>query len=354
MSVREFKCPHCGGIMHFSPEDGKVTCEYCESEFSAADLEQYAAVLEEKVQDKMDWVQPDESHTARESTIYTCPACGGEIITDDVQAATRCPYCDTPAVMTSRVSGVFEPDMIIPFSVTKEQAQQAYRDFCRKKPLLPSLFTKQARIESITGIYVPFWLFDCDSNVTAEYRATRVTHWSDRRFDYTKTDHYHIFRRGDMQFRAVPVDGSKKLDNAYTESIEPFDCAKAVPFQMGYLTGFLADKYDENAQTAQQRANERIRQSALDAARETVHGYATLVPEQSGVQLSNTKASYALLPVWLLNTKFNGKIYTFAMNGQTGRFVGELPSSAAKGAGLFFGLTATITAVLYLLQLLLF
>ena len=141
LSVREFKCPHCGGIMHFSPEDGKVTCEYCESEFSAADLEQYAAVLEEKVEDRMDWAQPDESHTAQESTIYTCPACGGEIITDDVQAATRCPYCDTPAVMTSRVSGVFEPDMIIPFSVTKEQAQQAYRDFCRKKPQMHGLLS---------------------------------------------------------------------------------------------------------------------------------------------------------------------------------------------------------------------
>ena len=54
-------------------------------------------------------------------------------------------------------------------------------------------------------------------------------------------------------------------------------------------------------------------------------GYNTLTLENSSVRFQNGKAKYALYPVWLLNTTWRGKQYTFAMNGQTGKFVGDLP-----------------------------
>lgn len=347
MSVRELKCPNCGGSMQFDPRQGQVRCDYCDSEFEAASLEEYAQILEQSYEDHMDWAQQETERATEQATVFTCPACGGEIITDDVRAATRCPYCDSPAVMTSRVSGIFRPDCILPFSVTKEQAIEAYRNFCRKKPLLPSVYTKRATMENITGIYAPFWIFDCDSEIAADYKATRVSHWSDSKFNYTKTDFYYIYRRGNMRFSAVPVDGSSKLDNAYTESIEPFDLSRAVPFNTAYLTGFAADKYDEDAAQAEKRANARIKASGENAARGTVTGYATVLTQHSSVSLSHTKATYALLPIWILNTRYKGKIYTFAMNGQTGKFVGKLPSSAAKGAAWFGGITAALTALFF-------
>jgi len=67
-------------------------------------------------------------------------------------------------------------------------------------------------------------------------------------------------------------------------------------------------------------------------------------------------AKYALYPVWLLNTSWNGKKYTFAMNGQTGKLVGDLPMD--KGAfwrwfaGLFAAATALTGALGYLFWLL--
>jgi hypothetical protein len=39
---------------------------------------------------------------------------------------------------------------------------------------------------------------------------------------------------------------------------------------------------------------------------------------------------YAMVPVWILTTKFDGKPYTFMMNGQTGKFIGSLPTDKGK------------------------
>lgn len=98
-----------------------------------------------------------------------------------------------------------------------------------------------------------------------------------------------------------------------------------MPFDSAYLAGFLADKYDVDAQASMKAANARIRKSTEDMFEATVEGFTGVTKEHAGVQLQNGVAKYALYPVWLLNTKWKDQMYTFAMNGQTGKFVGDLP-----------------------------
>lgn len=154
----------------------------------------------------------------------------------------------------------------------------------------------------------------------------------------------------------MPVDGSTKMDDALMESIEPYDFTGAVDFQTAYLAGFLADKYDVDSEQSIERANERIKKSTENAFASTVQGYSTVIPESTSIRLQNGKAKYALYPVWLLNTTWNGKRYTFAMNGQTGKFVGDLPLDKGAYTKWLFGLTsligAAVFAVSYLLWLL--
>ena len=134
------------------------------------------------------------------------------------------------------------------------------------------------------------------------------------------------------------------------ESIEPFDFSEAVDFQTAYLAGYLADKYDVTAEESIERANERIRRSTEQVFADTVEGlYATVVPEQVSIQLKNGKAKYALYPVWLLTTKWRGKQYLFAMNGQTGKFVGDLPADNGMYFRWLAGLTVGLGAVTYAL-----
>ena len=152
-----------------------------------------------------------------------------------------------------------------------------------------------------------------------------------------------------MSFSNIPVDGSSKMADDLMESIEPFDFSQAVDFQTAYLAGYLADKYDVTMENSIGRANDRVKVSAEDTLRSTVDGFATVTPVSSSVQVLKGQAKYAMYPVWLLNTTYKGEKFTFAMNGQTGKIVGNLPVSKAKLAALFGGLFAGITAVVYLI-----
>ena len=181
------------------------------------------------------------------------------------------------------------------------------------------------------------------------YRATRVRGWSDSKYNYTETCFYAIIRSGTLTFERVPVDGSSKMPDDLMESIEPFDFSQAVPFQTAYMAGYMADKYDVTAEDSINRANERVKVSTEDSFRNTVSGYAAVTAEASGIQLSKGISKYALYPVWLLNTTWNGVKYTFAMNGQTGKFVGNLPVDKGKAVKMGFALTGLFAVIVYAL-----
>jgi predicted RNA-binding Zn-ribbon protein involved in translation (DUF1610 family) len=280
---------------------------------------------------------------------YSCPSCGGEIITDNNTAATTCPYCGNHAIITKKLSGFLRPDYVIPFQLDKNYAMDALKNFYKNKPLLPKKFASENKIESIVGIYVPFWLFDCNANAAIHYKAARVKFWSDSRYDYTKTDTYHVFREGAIEFEKVPVDGSKKMDYTLMEAIEPYDYKTMTDFASAYLSGYLADRYDVDADSAKPRANERLKRSVEKMFSETVVGYSSCIAENVNIAFSNGSVRYALMPVWMLNTKYGDKIYSFAMNGQTGKFIGNLPISWVKFWLWFFCIFISLSLIGFLI-----
>lgn len=350
-TVLEYKCPCCGGAITFDSSIQKMKCPYCDTEFEMEALKAQDEALKSEQPDEMTWdTQPGGEWQQGETDsmrIYVCKSCGGEIIGDENTGATSCPYCGNPVVMAGAFSGALRPDYVIPFKLDKEAAKAALNRHLRGKPLLPKVFKQQNHIDEIKGVYVPFWLFDADADADIRYRATRIRHWSDRDYNYTETQFFSIFRSGDVGFDRVPVDGSSKMPDDLMESVEPFDFGDAVDFQTAYLAGYLADKYDVTAEESIGRANERIKRSTEDAFRNTVKGYSSVTPENSSVRLSNGKAKYALYPVWILNTTWNGKKYLFAMNGQTGKFVGNLPMDMGAFWKWFGGITAGVAAAAY-------
>ena len=328
-TLLEYKCPACGGALSFDSGLQKLKCPYCDTEFEVEALRELDAVLQQEQPSDFTWESQPEGQwseeEARDLRSFVCQSCGGEIVGDLNTAATRCPYCDNPVVMAGQFTGTLRPDLVVPFQLSKEQAKAALSRHLNQKPLLPKLFKSQNRIESIQGIYVPFWLFDTDADATIRYKATRLHHWSDSNYNYTRTSHYTLLRGGRIGFDNVPVDGSSKMSNDLMESIEPYDISKGVDFQTAYLAGYLADKFDVEAETCKTRANDRIRSSTEAAFAQTTAGYATVVPESSNIRLSGGRVRYALLPAWILTTRWQDKVYTFAMNGQTGKMVGNLP-----------------------------
>ena len=283
---------------------------------------------------------------------YVCRSCGGEVLCDESTAATHCPYCDSPVVMKERLANTLRPDLVIPFKLDKAAAKEALQKHISGKVLLPKCFKSENRIDRIQGMYVPFWLYDADTDGDVTFRATRVRRWSDSNYNYTETKYYDVRRAGTMQFEAVPVDASTKMANELMESIEPYDLSQAVDFQSAYLAGYIADKYDVESDVTQSRAEERIRTSTADTLRSTVTGYDTVSLTASDIQFQDMRVRYALLPVWILSTKYQGKDYTFAMNGQTGKMVGDLPMDKTAYWLWFAGISAIGTALAYLLGML--
>lgn len=349
--LQEYKCPCCGGAIAFDSTIQKMKCPYCDTEFEMDTLADYDRELRSDQPDQMEWeVQAGSAwHNGEADRLrsYLCKSCGGEIVGDETMAATACPYCGNPVVVMGQFSGALRPDYVIPFRLDKNAATQALKRHYKKRPFLPKVFQDQNHIDEVKGVYVPFWLFDAQAEANMRYRATRVRSWSDSTYHYTQTSHYAVMRGGSIRFERVPVDGSSKMPDDLMESIEPFDFSGAVDFQTAYLAGYLADKYDVDAKQSIERANERIKKSAQDSFARTVQGYSTAVPESVHVRLQNARAKYALYPVWLLNTTWNGTKYTFAMNGQTGKMVGDLPLDKGAVTRWLFGLWAVASAVAF-------
>ncbi len=350
--VMEYKCPCCNAGLIFRNDSQQMTCSSCGNSFEPDAVEAYNEAgnisdgFEWDASDTSNWSESEQAHLQA----FFCPSCGGEILTDDTTVATFCPFCDNPAIMPGRVSGGLKPDAVLPFKKSKEDAQSAFVQLCKGKPLLPKDFATQHRIEKITGMYVPFWLYNCSGAQYGRYKATRVHHWSDARYNYNKTDHYLLTRSARADFHGIPMDGSTKMDNAIMESIEPFDYDQLIDFDTAYLSGYLADKYDVSHTTGEDRIRQRVSNTLDDMIRASMIGYTTAVPTSKQLNISHGNARYVLLPVWMLHSHYKDKTYVFAMNGQTGKMTGTFPICPKRSAAWFAGICAGVAAVVTLIQ----
>lgn len=342
------KCPACGAPILYKPNLKKWKCDYCKSEFTLEEMKKYNNASNEKNNIKEE--VKTEKQKEKDNTNYyeyNCKDCGAKIIADENTAATFCVYCGNTAILKEKLSGKFAPDMIIPFKNEKEKAKEAFKSLNKGRPLMPNFFNDEKNIEKIKGVYIPFWLYDVKVNGELDATSTTSTTWTVGDTVYTKTDTYRLEREGEMSFNKIPVDGSTRFDNDIMNTIEPFNYSELEEYNHAYLSGFLAEKYDVDEETSFKDAEER----SLNSARDTIKadmgmGIKTIVNDT----LASTKllTKYVLLPVWMINVKYKDKFYTFAMNGQTGEFVGNIPVDKKK-AFIYGILTFIITFILVVL-----
>ncbi|MCL2628181.1 MAG: TFIIB-type zinc ribbon-containing protein [Oscillospiraceae bacterium] len=350
MALKEYKCPNCSGPISFNPGTQELTCPYCNSIINIEALnymdEQTEQTPEEQAAiwdyDGNSWHEGEEHGLV----VYTCNSCSGEIVGDETLGAATCPFCGSPVVMTAKFAGSLRPDLVIPFKLDKDYALSSLDKHYAKKRLLPDVFKENNHLEDVKGVYVPFWLYDADTDSHMEYRGTKVRTWSDRNYIYTETSHFQIIRGGALGFDAVPADGSEKVDDALMESIEPYNMGDWAGFNTAYLAGFYANKYDKDAKECSPRANERIKNTTTAEFRKTVVGYNSVRQVSSNVRINCGGVRYALFPVWLLGSTWEDKSFIFAMNGQTGKFVGDLPLDKAKRRRLYWTMFGIIAASL--------
>ena len=363
--VTNYQCPTCTGPLHFDGASGKLACDYCDGAYEVADIEALYAVKDEAAQEaqaraedsNVDWdlSQAGSQWSEEEAAnirAYICPSCSAEIICDVNTAATSCAYCGNPTVVPGKLGGALKPDLVIPFKLDKNAAITALKQHYKGKVFLPKEFSDQNKIDEIKGVYVPFWLYDSRARGDVEFNAGQVRTYTSGSYRVTETRHFKLYRSGDVAFEKVPVDASSKMPDAHMDAIEPYDYGELKPFSTAYLPGFLADKYDLDSEECATRADERIENSAVDCLASTINGYSGVAVSGKNISLQRGKAAYALMPVWLLTTKWNGQLFTFAMNGQTGKLVGDLPISKSKFVAWLFGMAVPMSAILLFINFL--
>ncbi len=379
--ITNYQCPACTGPLYFSSEIGKLACDYCGSSFTVEEVEafyaekneQAAAAFEKEEQDaqaqepaavsapgndqapESAGVDPPETNwdtsglsddwgaEAANMRAYSCPSCGAELICDATTAATSCPYCGNNSIVPGQFAGSLKPDRILPFKLNKEAAIAALKQHYKGKWLLPDAFSGENHLQKIQGVYVPFWLYDAKVDAECQFQGIIRTVSRHGDTETTATSYYNIIRKGTVEFNGVPVDGSTKTDDSYMDSLEPYDYSELKPFSLSYLPGYLADRYDQGADLCAKRADERCKRSAIASMRADVTGYQSISDTGQVTRLDRGKVHYALLPVWILYTKWQNQDYLFMMNGQTGKFVGNLPVDQKKATRLTVILTVALS-----------
>ncbi len=347
------KCPACGGPARYDPEKGLLICDYCRTKTPIP-----AKPKEEKTEaeeqgtihlDGFDFKNLNEQATdlnAANLPVYSCVSCGAEVIAPAEQIALTCPYCRNNIVLTEKVSGKLRPDAVIPFKITTKDLPGAMNRFYKGKALLPKRFFSDSTMGDVTGVYVPFWIFNGKVGGRLRYNGNTSHVTRNGSYEYTETKRYALDRDVSMVFENVPVDASGKIENALMDSLEPFDMKDAKPFDMRYLAGFTADRFDEAKRDISERARKRMYNTAAGiAASSACTGYSGVTQRGGNLKL-DLDAKYMLLPVYLFDLSFGGKKYHFAVNGQTGKAVGEVPTDSGVSRSYFLIRMLALAAVI--------
>lgn len=323
-----YKCSSCGGTMTYDGDKGMLICEHCGNQVP---VEESGNLKTERVEN---------------FKVYQCPSCGAEIMTDEYTAATFCSFCQSPTLVEDKISGEMAPSRIIAFRYGKDKAKEAYRSWVRKSRFVPSLFSKEGFVDKITGIYVPFWLYDYEVVGDVDADAQRIR--SEVRGDvkYVHTDHFRVHRRVRMDFNGIPADASAQMEDGVMDRLEPFERGELKEFDMSYLSGFYAERYNYDSSQLRDRVEKRVRKYAKEGVMSTITGYSSKTVLHESYDLDAKRSEYVMMPVWVLNYRYNNKEFKFTMNGQTGKIIGQLPISPGKVMAAFGGLTAGIFLVL--------
>ncbi|MNW54631.1 TFIIB zinc-binding protein [compost metagenome] len=312
----DYKCPNCGSGMVFDSETGTLSCHSCGRK--------------DEISNIADPLSKQQVFSGEEVQEYHCTSCGAVIITETETSATVCSFCGSAVALGDRLSGKLAPAMVIPFSISKEEAIKAFKKWCKNGLLTPGGFMTADRIKGITGMYVPFWLYELHNKVDVFGHATKVRTYTKGDYRYTETQHFDVYRRMRLNYLGVPIDASAKMDDELMDKLEPFPYEQLKTFKTPYLAGYVAEKYSYNDEQLLPRAKDKIRGYIESAINASVTGYSTMNFVNKQVDTRVRNADYCLLPVWVVHYDYNRTVYTFAMNGQTGKVVGKPPISKAK------------------------
>lgn len=361
-----YKCKNCGAVLEYSVETNRMVCTHCQNSFSVEEVSEfnksnddevkivknssafqmnfqngfasnnfgdYNTILERK-QEEAEKTESRE-HASISMQIMKCTSCGAELAVNGVETSTFCAYCGQATVVQDRMEEYLKPDYIIPFKVTRDDAERIIRNTLNDGMFVPKAI-KEFEVEKMRGIYVPFWLFDM-------YFHDRQFYKYSKKVGKTTVTRYEFFE-GQTEFRRLTLDASKNLNDDSSQRLEPYDMRQMREFDTAFLSGYYSDRFDMGIKDMEKPA--AVKAGLLfneEARKEIKHKTASLVQSNPEYRVNGT--NYALLPAWFMTFRHNNEPYTILVNGQTGKMVGAVPYQKGKVYGLFAGLSVLTCSI---------
>ena len=356
MSVNiSYKCKSCGSSMEYDAGTDSLVCSHCGNREKVTDLEKEQEW--QKIRPQGDFSgQPEEDEGSAEDAglgigseetlrLYSCPNCGAQLMADEYTAATVCAYCKSPVVLQERVNAEAAPKYVVPFKIGRKEAKEVFRKWTKSGFFTPRVFSSEAVLDTITGTYVPYWLYDCRVHMDMTAKATRVDTRRSGNKETIYTHHYHIEREIDMNFEHIPADASEKMPDEIMEKLEPFSYGELDEFRLPYLSGYMAECANGPAEAYSSHAFERAAQAAVIEGKNTIKGYSTVSVVKESHEIHDLVSTYAMMPVWVFNYRYRNKDWQLYLNGQTGKKIGKLPVDRLKAGLTFLAISGAFTAL---------
>lgn len=313
-----YQCPNCGSGLKFDIRSQMLKCESCQTE-----LDPYSIKKEKDAEESRQY----------DVTVFTCPQCGGEILSTETSAAEFCSFCGASTILTSRVDSKRRPGYIIPFQKTKEDCKAAYSKLLKKSLFAPRELSDERHIDSFRGIYIPYWAYyiASDGNVTLSGEK------SFRRGDYVYTDHYKLGCHVNSYYKGISYDASSSFDDSISASIAPYDVRGMKEFTPAILSGFYADISDVDCniyiEDAEELANETTFKAIDDCP---AFSRINITKPKSTAAMNNAlcteckEIDSAMFPVWFMSYRNKDRVAYAVVNGQTGKATADIPVSLGK------------------------
>nr|MDD6334983.1 TFIIB-type zinc ribbon-containing protein [bacterium] len=321
------KCPNCGATVLFDPATGGLKCEYCGWSAEVPPPEEGREVCE------MDFDTAESTGNyewGAEKKMVICKSCGAQSVYDQLMVSDICPYCGATAVMQEVGQKSLAPNGVCPFEISGKQAEQRFRTWLGRRWFTPGKAKKSVRADRFTGVYMPYWTFDCNttSNYSARYGKDRRVKQGDKYV--TVTDWYSCSGVYSRFFDDVLVNASSRQQDSDVRKVEPYNLKKGVPYQPEFVAGFVSERYSVGLKSGWEKGRGRIRSSLESEIGEQIRTryHADRV---SGLNFSTRYANitykYMILPLWMSSFRYKNKTYRFLVNGQTGKVGGKAPIS---------------------------
>ena len=348
---KKFPCKNCGASLTFEPGQHSLKCKYC-GELNEI-INEETDIIEEDFEKMISEICMDDEMSIDVLQIK-CDACGAQSTLPENVTSSNCPFCGTAIVVANEsFKRIIKPKYLIPFNISKSKGQELYSKWIKSHFFAPNALKKMAQLDSITGVYTPYWTYDAQAE--SQYFGERGTNYTTtqtqngKQESVTKVRWSYVSGTVSHFFDDVLVAASKSLPQKLANQLTNWNYSELVNYKEEFVSGFRTEIYQIDLKEGFDGAKIKMDEEVKSLIKSNIGG------DQQRISKQNTKYSeitfkHVLLPIWISSYRYKNKIYNFLINGQTGDICGNYPKSAWKIMGVILLVIAILAGIFWIMR----